>query len=326
MSEKISTKIEQHQAANPGKPFFSIEFFPPKTAEGVKNLEARFDRFKALGPLFADMTWGAGGSTSDLTLNLCLTMQNQHALETSMHLTCTNMERAKLDAALEGAKAGNIRNILALRGDPPVGEEWRAIEGGFTCARDLVHHIRKTYGDFFGIGVAGYPEGHVSNILPVADEAALSEAERGRLVRLPEGLFVCSDAAYAKEMEYLASKVAAGADVIITQMVFDADVYATFVRDCRAAGITVPIIPGIMCINNYGGFQRMTSFCRSRVPSSLREALDAVKDDEASVKDVGVSEGVKLSQKLVASGAPGLHYYTLNLDKVAMGIVAELKL
>lgn len=325
-SEKLKDKIAAYQAAHPGKPFFSVEFFPPKTDEGVKNLESRFDRFQQLGPLFADMTWGAGGSTSDLTLDLCLKMQNKHHLEANMHLTCTNMEREKLDKALEGAKAGNIRNILALRGDPPVGQEWKAVEGGFACARDLVVHIRKEYGDFFGIGVAGYPEGHAAVIKPVADRATLSPSEQKRAAELPEGLFVCSDADYAAEIEYLASKVVAGADVIVTQMVFDADVYATFVSDCRAAGITVPIVPGIMCINNYGGFVRMTSFCKSLVPAELRAAVEAVKDDDAKVKEVGIAEGVKLCKRLVELGAPGLHFYTLNLDKVTLGIIQGLGL
>lgn len=322
----ISDKIADFQSKFPGKPFFSVEFFPPRTDDGVVNLEARFARFKSLDPLFADMTWGAGGSTSDLTLSLCLSMQNTHKLETSMHLTCTNMERSKLDQALLGAKAGNVRNILALRGDPPAGQEWKAVEGGFACARDLVAYIRKEHGDHFGIGVAGYPEGHVSAIKPVADPAALTASEKTRLVTTSEGLFVCSDEDYASEIEYLRSKVQAGADLIVTQMVFDADVYATFVHDCRAVGITVPIIPGIMCINNYGGFQRMTTLCKSRVLDETKAAIEAAKDSEAAMKEVGVAQGVLLCRNLLAHGAPGLHFYTLNLDKVTIGILSELKL
>eukprot|EP00047_Mylnosiga_fluctuans_P001811 m.222012 g.222012 ORF g.222012 m.222012 type:complete len:333 (+) comp10693_c0_seq1:44-1042(+) len=322
--KKVVDLITEFQAANPGKPFFSVEFFPPKTDDGVKNLESRFDRFQKLGPLFADMTWGAGGSTSDLTLNLCLKMQNSHHLQANMHLTCTNMERSKLDIALEGAKAGNVRNILALRGDPPAGKEWTACEGGFECALDLVAHIRKNYGDFFGIGVAGYPEGHISVIKPVADVEKLTASELTRLVTLPEGVFVCSDEDYAKEIAYLKSKVDAGADVIITQMIFEAEVYGVFVKDCRAAGIHVPILPGIMCISNYGGFNRMTSLCKSRFPAELKAALDAVKDDDNGVREVGISEGVKLCKRLVELGAPGLHLYTLNLDKVSVGMIQGL--
>lgn len=151
-----------------------------------------------------------------------------------------------VDDALEAAKSAGIRNIVALRGDAPAGQAaWAPIEGGFACALDLVQHIRKLYGDFFGISVAGYPEGHPTVIKPVADLGReLTETEKGRLVTTPEGDFVCSDADFDNELAYLKKKVDAGADFIITQMFFDTEVFIAFVSACRAAGITVPIMPG----------------------------------------------------------------------------------
>ena len=239
--------------------FVSVEFFPPKSPEGVDNL------FKTLGslmqmrprPLFVDFTWGAGGSTSDLTLDLCIRAKRLHGAVPNMHLTCTNMESAKIDAALQGCREHGITNVLALRGDPPAGQDrWVAADGGFSCAKDLVLHIRQKHGDFFSIAVAGYPEGHPDSMQEVEDLERLSQTEQGRASRRGS---VCLDADFKSELEYLKSKVEAGADVIITQMFFDPEVYATFVSSCREHGITVPILPGIMCLNSYGGFVRMTN-------------------------------------------------------------------
>ena len=253
--------------------------------------------------MYADITWGAGGATSDTTLGIAVAMQKEYGMEANMHLTCTNMEASMVDSALESAKAAGITNIVALRGDAPVGQAtWAPVEGGFSCALDLVKHIRKLYGDYFGISVAGYPEGHPTVINPVAGRE-LSDSEKGRVVSTPEGDFVCSDEDFAKELAYLKQKVDAGADFIITQMFFDTEVFLSFVTACRAIGITVPIMPGsplqciyreksrscsllsfdfflpagLMVIQSYGGFKRMIAFCKSRVPASLLEMLDAVK-------------------------------------------------
>jgi methylenetetrahydrofolate reductase (NADPH) len=229
--------------------------------------------------------------------------------------------------ALEGAKAAGISNIVALRGDPPKGqEEWKATEGGFNCALDLVRHMRKEYGNDFCISVAGYPEGHPTVITKVEPGTVLSEGEQARLVTLDDGEYVCRDADYAKELAYLKEKVDAGADVIITQMFFDANVYLRFVADCRAAGIQVPIVPGVMVIQSHGGFLRMTAFCKSRVPAALRAALDAVKDDDAAVKAEGVRQGTALCRALLDGGAGGLHFYTLNMEEVSFAILDNLGL
>jgi len=156
---KIVDKINQKIAK--GETFFSFEFFPPKTDDGVENLWERMDSMVSLQPMFCDITWGAGGSTADLTLDIASKMQNMICVETMMHLTCTNMPRESLKSALDKVKAEGIQNILALRGDPPKGSStFEAVEGGFSCALDLVKYIRAEYGDHFGVTVAGYPEAH----------------------------------------------------------------------------------------------------------------------------------------------------------------------
>ncbi len=254
-----------------------------------------------LQPAYADVTWGAGGTSSDLTLELCVRMKTEYNMEPNMHLTCTNCTPELITTALDGCKAAGITNIVALRGDAPKGQaEWTATEGGFTCALDLVRYMRKQYGDYFFITVAGYPEGHpnaITRVDPATGVAGLSASERKRLVTRPDGDWVCTDAAYAGELAYLKSKVDAGANMILTQMFFDTEVFLQFVRDCRAAGITVPIQPGVMLVQNYGGFTRMTDLCKSRVPAELQAALDAVKDSDADVKAVGLKLGLQMCKE-----------------------------
>jgi len=324
---KICDLMKDHPTA-----FTSLEFFPPRTADGVANLKARIVRMKAATkPVFADVTWGAGGSTSELTMEL-VDFVREAGCTANMHLTCTNMNPTLVHEALEKAKAKGIRNIVALRGDPPAGEdEWKASEGGFNCALDLVKYIRAEYCEEFGVSVAGYPEGHPLAISEVSEEdiGKLSEAEKLRLSYIEDGsgkktYSVCRDADYKKEMAYLKEKVDAGADFIITQMFFDSRVYAQFVNDCKACGIFCKIVPGIMCINNYGGFKRMTGFCKTRVPDQLALALEQIKDDEEAIKKFGVSFGVELCKHLIEVGAPCVHFYTLNLERVVYGILDGL--
>eukprot|EP00741_Cyanophora_paradoxa_P022032 tig00021433_g21268.t1 len=292
---KIIDKI--NKAIHDGKPFFSFEYFPPKTDAGVENLFERIDRMAEFEPLFCDITWGAGGTTADLTLEISMTAQNLCCVQTMMHLTCTNMEVEKIEKALKATKEGGVHNILALRGDPPVGQErWTAVDGGFSYAVDLVRYIRKEYGDFFGIGVAGYPESHTE----------------------------C--ASYEEDLKHLKEKVDAGADFIITQLFYDVDVFVKYVKDCRALGITVPILPGIMPIHNYAGFKRMTGFCKTRVPQHVLDELEAIKDNDEAVKEYGVKLGIEMCRKLLDSGAPGLHFYTLNLEKSVTKILEGLGL
>lgn len=314
------------------KPFVSLEYFPPRTEEGVKNLYARMERMKnATTPLFTDVTWGAGGSTADLSLRIALEAHKNGHLA-NMHMTCTNMSRdgdpvARVREALETAYEGGIRNIVALRGDPPAGQEvWTQEEGGFACALDLVRYIRKNYGNKFGVSVAGYPEGHPNAIteLKPGEEENMTESEKGRCSVLDGVTFVCKDADYEKELAYLKEKVDAGADFIMTQMFFDAEVFLTFVKDCEAKGINCPIIPGLMCINAYPGFKKMTKFCHTRVPKALAEKMESIKDDDKAVKAFGIEFGIEICKKLLEGGTLVLHFYTLNLEKVVYGILDGL--
>jgi methylenetetrahydrofolate reductase (NADPH) len=210
--------------------------------------------------------------------------------------------------------------------DPPKGAaEWKAVEGGFSCALDLTKHIIEKYGkDEFCIATAGYPEGHPNVIKKIEEGRELSEAEKGRVVTLEDGNYVCSDADYAAEMAYLKEKVDAGASLIITQMFFDVAVFKSFMDDCVAAGITVPIVPGLMLVQAAGGFTRMTAFCKTRVPAAIKARVEEVKHDEAAVKAYGAELGAQMCEELVAMGAPGLHFYTLNLEKVTFGVLERL--
>jgi methylenetetrahydrofolate reductase (NADPH) len=288
--DKINASIQERRT------FFSFEYFPPKTDEGVHNLFDRLDKMAALEPLWIDVTWGAGGSTAQKTLEICSVAQKYIGLETMMHLTCTNMPRVQIDAALRQAKEAGIQNILALRGDPPRGEEWKKVEGGFGHAVDLVKYIRAEYGDYFGIGVAGYPEVH-------------ADAESRE-----------------KDLEYLKAKVDAGADFIITQLFYDTSIFLQFVNDCRALGITCPILPGMMPIQTYGGFKRMTTLCKTFVPESITAALEPIQNDDAAVKKYGVRLCVEMCRTLLDAGTPGLHFYTLNLEKSVTQILEGLAL
>jgi methylenetetrahydrofolate reductase (NADPH) len=288
--DKLNKNIEE------GRTSFSFEYFPPKTIEGVTNLYERLQRMLLVEPLWVDVTWGAGGSTSELTLEICETSQNFCGLETMMHLTCTNMPREEIDRALKRAKASGIQNILALRGDPPRGEAWKKIEGGFANAVDLVKYIRKEYGDYFGIAVAGYPEMH-------------------------------SDATNMQDdLKFLKDKIDAGSDFIITQLFYDVDIFVKFVKDCRTIGITCPIIPGIMPIHTYGGFKRMTQLCKTHVPKYIEEAVEPVKDNDEEVKKVGVQVCIDMCRKLLDAGVVGLHFYTLNLEKSVVKTLKGLNL
>lgn len=328
--------IISKKSCSDDKPLVSLEYFPPRTEEGVKNLYARMERMKnALSPAFTDMTWGAGGSTADLSLELALNAHKAGHVA-NLHMTCTNLQQAEGEdpvdpkeailKALTAAKDGGIRNIVALRGDPPAGQsEWKATEGGFTCALDLVKFIREKFGDELGISVAGYPEGHPNAITEVADPSTLSPKELARSSSFDGKTFCCLEADYKKEMDYLKEKVDAGADFIITQMFFDTKVFLTFVDDCRAWGINCPVVPGLMCINAYAGFAKMTKFCKTRVPESLKEKMDSLKDDAAAVKEFGIKFGTETCSELVASNKINvLHFYTLNLEKVVYGVLDAL--
>lgn len=224
-------------------------------------------------------------------------------MEPNMHLTCTNMEVEKIKQELDGAKAAGLRNIAALRGDPPAGQDrWEATEGGFACALDLCKYMREKHKDFFSIQVAAYPEGHPDRIKKVSELGrALSASEKARLVMVDGEEFVCSDADMEIELNYLKEKIDAGGDVILTQLFYDFDVFVTFCKNVRARGITVPIVPGVMPLNAYKGFKNMTGFCKTRIPPAMAATVESLKGDEqkAEFTAYGVDYVSDLCQKMV---------------------------
>ncbi|KAJ1329525.1 methylenetetrahydrofolate reductase (NADPH) [Microdochium nivale] len=310
--ERITDKI----AALPAdSSYISLEFFPPKTSMGFSNLRDRLDRMaRALRPLFVNVTWGAGGSTATKSLELAEICQRELNLTTCLHLTCTNMSRRTIDRALEDAKVLGIRNILALRGDPPRASEYRdanedpenAIDEDFKWAVDLVRYIRKTHGDYFCIGVATYPEGHSDESHPLGQSLE-------------------------HDLPYLVEKTQAGADFLMTQLFFDTDAYDKFERTLRehpsGAFKSIPIIPGLMPIQSYQMIKRTTKLSHAHVPAAIMARLDEIKKDDEKVKRLGVEilgeivERVKTIQSRTP-GPKGFHFYTLNLEK-AVSHIAE---
>ncbi|KAG8666095.1 methylenetetrahydrofolate reductase 1 [Fusarium poae] len=312
-------KITDRIAALPADgTYFSLEFFPPKTAMGFSNLRDRLHRMeRALRPLFVNVTWGAGGSTSQKSLELAELCQREVGLTTCLHLTCTNMSKKLIDEALSDAKALGIRNILALRGDPPRREEYRDAEdseddGGqdFNWAIDLVRYIRKTHGDYFCIGVAAYPEGHAEESHPLGQSLE-------------------------HDLPYLVQKVQAGADFIQTQLFFDIEAYEHFETTLRehpsGAFKGIPIIPGLMPIQSYQMIKRTTKLSHAKIPDHILERLDAVKGDDERVKMVGVDIVNELIDKIKdikskTPGPKGFHFYTLNLEKAVSFILERANL
>jgi methylenetetrahydrofolate reductase (NADPH) len=290
---KIIEKIKDYQRLR--KPFFSFEYFPPKTESGLHNLYARLDRMAGLEPCFIDITWGAGGSTSDTTLQLSQDAQTFFGLDVMMHITCAGMTEERLRFALDKAKDRGIRNIMALRGDTP-RQESEESASFLSSSVDLIRWIKSNYGDSFGIGVGGYPEGH-------------PEAKSKR---------DC--------VNFLKQKVDAGADFIVTQLFFDLDEYRHFLQLCAEAGITCPIIPGILPIISYDRFQKFTEFTGIKVPNQIKKALEPIKSDDEKVREFGVDLCARMCRELFEIGAPGLHFYTLNLESSVTEILQEINL
>lgn len=282
---------------NEGQSFYSFEYFPPKTDAGLQNLYPRLDRMASLDPAFIDITWGAGGSTAERTLDLSMQAQRLLGVDVMMHITCTNMPVELIRSSLRSAKNAGIENFLALRGDPPNGQEkWTSCEGGLAYGSDLVRLIREEFGQSVSIGVAGYPQGHL--------EAKDLESD----------------------IQHLKIKVDAGADFIITQLFYDSDTYFHFVERCRGAGIEVPIVPGIMPIHNYQRLRKFTELAGIDVPQKILNDLEPISSDDERVREYGVNQCVELSKTLLEGGAPGIHFYTLNLESIVAEVVKTLGL
>ena len=276
-------------------PVFSFEFFPPKTDAGRTSLLETVAELARLKPGFVSVTFGAGGSTRDRTIELVSYIKNRLGLEAMAHLTCVGSSRAELTGILDRLEAEGIENVIALRGDPPAGQtDFVCHPDGLAYACNLLQLIREQ-GRPFCLAAAGYPETHI--------EAASADADLRNLV----------------------GKVASGAEVIITQLFFDNSFYFDFVERARAAGLTVPIVAGIMPITNVAQIERFTKLCGASIPTELRARLDPVRDDSEAVAKIGVDHAITQCEDLLRSGAPGIHFYTLNRSRSTHDILLRLR-
>jgi methylenetetrahydrofolate reductase (NADPH) len=276
-------------------PVFSFEFFPPKTEAGEQNLYRALNELRPLAPSFVSVTYGAGGSSRSKTIEIVKRIREDFGLEAMAHFTCVGATVPELRDTLDEMQRAGIDNVLALRGDPPDGQEaWTKTDGGLEYSSELVELIGGDYE--FAIGAACFPETHI--------HAESAESD----------------------LRYLAEKVRAGVDFLITQMFFDNNFYFDFVRRARAAGIGVPIIPGIMPITRVGQVERMASMCGSAIPEALSAELHAREEDAEAVLDFGVASATLQCAELLAAGAPGIHFYTLNRSPATRAILSALKL
>ena len=280
---------------DPPTPVFSFEFFPPKTPAGEQNLYAALAELQTLEPSFVSVTYGAGGSTREKTIEIVKRIRDEWGLEAMAHFTCVGATVPELNATLAEMQAAGIDNVLALRGDPPAGQEqWTKTDGGLEYSRELVELIAGGYP--FAIGAACFPETHIHASSPEDD------------------------------LRHLAEKVGAGVDFLITQLFFDNGRYFDFLSRARAAGINVPIIPGIMPITRVGQIERMAKMCGSSIPPELSRELHARREDPEAVLDFGVAYAALQCAELLAAGAPGIHFYTLNRSPATRAILSALKL
>jgi methylenetetrahydrofolate reductase (NADPH) len=278
-----------HQRA----PFFSFEFFPPKSDEGVAALMATVATLKTLDPAYVSVTYGAGGSTRDRSIDVAKRIKNELGVEVMAHVTCSGSTVEDLRALFGELEAAGIENVLALRGDPPKGAAGFApVAGGFAYANQLVEMLEREFD--FCIAGACYPEKH------------------------PEALSQHAD------LEALERKVAAGARFLITQLFFENARYFEFVARARARGITVPIVPGIMPITNYDQIERFTAMCGATIPPALRVELDARRNEPEAVSELGVAYATLQCVELLEGGAPGIHFYTLNKSPATRAVVSAL--
>jgi len=279
----------------PGKPpSISFEFFPPRTPEAEARLFETVEQLAPLHPTFVSVTYGAGGATRRLTRDIVVRIKRDIGLEAMAHLTCLGHTAAELGEILDAFTAGGIENVLALRGDPPRGEtSFTPTPGGFAHGAELAAFIRGRW-DVCIVGAA-YPEKHLES---------------------PD---------LETDLRHLRAKVQLGAQVLITQLFFEPATYFSFVERARAAGIAVPIVPGIMPITNVSQIERFTSMCGAAIPAELRARLDAVRDDESAVTEVGIAHATEQCRELLDRGVAGIHFYTLNKSTATRAILERLR-
>ena len=272
--------------------YYSFEFFPPKTAEGTEKLRNTRAQLAPLQPKYISVTFGAGGTTQQGTLDAVLEIQRE-GIEAAPHLSCVGSTRDSIRQILKTYRDGGIRHIVALRGDMPSG---MGEIGEFRYANELVEFIRAETGDWFHIEVAAYPEYHPQAKSPRHD------------------------------LDNFVRKVRAGADSAITQYFYNADAYFRFVDEVRAQGVDVPIVPGIMPITNYSQLMRFSEMCGAEVPRWVAKRLESFGDDRESIRAFGLDVVTGLCERLLAAGVPGLHFYTLNAAGATKAVWERLKL
>ncbi len=279
----------------PEKRTVSCEFFPPREETGIPAVFRAIDRISAFSPDFVSVTYGAGGSTQAFTERITAQVKQETGLEVMAHLTCVAQTEAEVQGVLERLDAASIENVIALRGDPPRGQDsFVPADGGFTHATELIEHIRSQFD--FGLAAACYPEGHTES--PNLD----------------------SDIQYARE------KVDKGADFLITQLFYDNRYFFDFLERAEQAGIGVPIIPGVLPILNTAQIRRFTSLCGATIPSELDRKLEQWADDDDAVRELGIEYATDQVQELWDAGVPGVHFYVLNRSYSASRILANLNL
>jgi methylenetetrahydrofolate reductase (NADPH) len=285
---RIDEILENH------RPVFSFEFFPPKDEEGMERLRRTLSELKEDRPAYVSVTYGALGSTRDRTLSITKWIKQELGLEAMAHFTCVGASVDELRGTLDEMRDAGIENVLALRGDPPAGEtDWKPHPQGLSYSTELAKLISDNYD--FAIGAACFPEVH------------------------PDAVDMASDLAFLKK------KVEAGASFLITQLFFDNELYFDFVDQAREIGITVPIIPGIMPITNYAQIKRITGLCGASIPPELERELTLRADDADAVTELGVAYATLQCSDLLARGAPGIHFYTLNKSPATRAILAALR-
>lgn len=279
----------------PGKIGWSFEVFPPKTAEAMEAMYASIGELKQHAPLFISVTYGAGGSTRDLSLEIARQIRQRFQLSVTAHFTCVGSTRDDIQSWLKQAEALQVANIMALRGDPPQGQkQFVPVAGGFRFASELVAFIRSEFPGF-GIGVAGYPEVHQEALSPEQD------------------------------LENLKRKVDLGGDVVYTQLFYDNADFLRFRDKCDRIGIRVPIVPGLLPVLNLKQVQRITSLCKAKLPAQLVEQLEARSNDPAGQMEVGIAHCTEQCQGLLEAGVPGIHFYVLNRADAVRRILAQLR-
>jgi methylenetetrahydrofolate reductase (NADPH) len=280
-----------------GEPVFSFEFFPPKTDDGVRALFDTVEALRPLAPAFVSVTYGAGGSTRQRTLELVKRLKRESEVEAMAHVTCVGASRDELAQLLDEIASAGIQNVLALRGDPPRGATtFEPHPQGFRYASELVAFVRSDRGRWpFCVGAAAYPEGHVET------------------------------RDLARDLRNLKAKVDAGVDFLLTQLFFENARYFRFVERARAAGIEAPIVPGLMPLTNVEQIERFTAMCGASIPQLLRAAMEVRRADPDSARELGVAYASLQAADLLRRGAPGVHFYTLNRSPSTRAILAAMR-